>query len=290
MKSVRWVVLGMAVFATTATFAVGQMGGFASVAELFGAESESSALGNRATTVRSSLAEDFEWSGRVAAGETVEIKGVNGPIEVRGTDGPNVEVVAELTARRSDPDEVRIEIVEHGDGLTFCAVYPTPRGKDENYCGAGSEGRMSTQNNDVQVRFEVRVPDGVHFVGRTVNGGIEAMELDGDVRAVTVNGDVDISTRGFARAETVNGSIDVSMGAAELQSGAKFSTVNGSITLDVFDGVDADIDASWLNGRFESDLSFMVNGKVNRRSARGTLGDGGPLLELKTVNGSIHIR
>ena len=154
----------------------------------------------------------------------------------------------------------------------------------------GEDGRMNTSRNDVRIDFFVQIPDRVDFAGRTVNGDVEAYDLGGDVLAVTVNGDIEISTTGFAEAETVNGSIDAEMGAPELRSGAEFSTVNGSITLDLHDDVDADIDANWLNGSFESDLPFSLQGRVSRRSARGTLGAGGPELELSTVNGSIRIR
>lgn len=241
-----------------------------------------------ATTAQA--ATDFRWSGRVAAGEALEIKGVNGSIEVAPADGDDVLVTAEATARRSDPGSVRIERVEHAGGITFCAVYPTPEGRQENRCGPGSSGRMNTERNDVRVDFRVEVPEGVSFVGRTVNGDVEAFGLRSDVTAVTVNGDVEVTTTGFAQAKTVNGSIDASMGSADFREGVSFSTVNGSITLDLPDDIDANLDASWLNGGFESDIPFLLEGRMSRRSARGVLGDGGPRLELETVNGSIHIR
>lgn len=245
-------------------------------------QSSASSTGQSAT--------DFRWSGRVPAGESLEIKGVNGSIEVVRAEGDRVVVVTEARARRSDPGSVRVERVEHAGGMTFCAVYPTPEGRAENRCEPGAGGRMNTERNDVQVDFRIELPDGVSFVGRTVNGEVRAEDLRSDVSATTVNGDVEITTTGFARAETVNGSIDAVMGSADLRDGAAFSTVNGSITLDLPDDVDADLDASWLNGSFESDLPFLLQGRVSRRSARGVLGEGGPTLELETVNGSIRIR
>jgi len=198
-------------------------------------------------------------------------------------------VSAEMTGRRSDPGTVRIEVVEHSGGMTFCAVYPTPEGKEENFCGAGSDGRMSTERNDVQVEFQVLVPEGVEFIGRTVNGDIEATDLGSDVSLNTVNGDIDLSTTGFAEAETVNGSIEATMGGRDLRNGAAFSTVNGSISLDVDDDIDADLEASWLNGDFESDIPFALSGRMSRGQASGVFGDGGADLELSTVNGSIRI-
>lgn len=286
MKSLRWSLIGLAVFCTTATFAFAQMGGWDGV---FGGEDASLAnLSGQESSGQS--AQDFEWSGRMASGETLEIKGINGSISVEPSSGSEVEVVAEARSRKSDPSTVRIEMVEHADGLTFCAVYPTPDGRRENFCGAGEDGRMNTQDNDVSVHFEIRVPADIDFVGRTVNGDVEAYGLGGDVIAQTVNGSIEIETEGFAEAETVNGSIDAVLGASDLRFGAEFSTVNGSITLDLHDDVDAEIDATWLNGSFESSIPFYATGRVSRRSAQGTLGDGGVELELSTVNGSIEIR
>ncbi|MEM7416715.1 MAG: DUF4097 family beta strand repeat-containing protein [Gemmatimonadota bacterium] len=283
MKPLKWSLIGMAVFAVTATFAVAQMGGWDGV---FGSDDQELRVSN---VGEGQSAENFQWSGRVASGESVEIKGVNGSISVSRASGSEVEVVAEARGRKSDPSTVRIERVEHADGVTFCAVYPSRNDNRENYCGAGDDGRMNVQDNDVSVHFEIRVPDDVVFIGKTVNGDIEAYDLGSDVFAETVNGSIEIDTDGFAEAETVNGSIDAVLGA-DVRQGVEFSTVNGSITLDLPDDIDASIDASWLNGSFETAIPFATSGRVSRRSAQGTLGDGGPELELSTVNGSIEIR
>ena len=296
MRPLRWVILGMALFAVTATFVAAQTGVLSNVAYLveslvtsFSADAEQAVdRGDREVTAQS--ATDFRWVGQLARGASLEVKGINGSVRAVRASGSDVVVTAEARARRSDPASVRMEILRHDGGVTLCAVYPTPDGKRENYCGAGDDGRMSTNDNDVQVHFRVEVPEGVHFVGRTVNGDVEALDLDADVHAVTVNGDIDVSTAGFAAAETVNGSIEAVVGSPDLREGVAFSTVNGSISLDLDDATNADLEASWLNGSFESDLPFLLEGRVSRRSANGTLGDGGPPLELSTVNGSIRIR
>ena len=236
-------------------------------------------------------ADDFSWSGRMPSAGTLEVKGINGPIVVERARGSEIVITARARGRRSDASTVRIELVEHSGGLTFCAVYPTPeRSRRENVCAPGSGGQMNTRNNDVQVRFTVELPDGVPFVGRTVNGDIEAFDLESDVSLVTVNGDVKVSTTGSAEATTVNGSIDATMGMLDPRGGASFNTVNGSITLDLPDDVDADLDASWLNGGLDSDLPIQLSGRLRRNRARGALGRGGPELTLKTINGSIRIR
>jgi hypothetical protein len=114
-----------------------------------------------------SLGDDFEWSGKIAAGKAIEIKGINGGIEVEPTNGTEVKVSAEKNAHKSDPASVSIEVIEHDGGVTICAVYPTPKGERANECQPGAGGHMNTRNNDVDVEFRVQVPAGVRFVGRT---------------------------------------------------------------------------------------------------------------------------
>lgn len=236
------------------------------------------------------VADGFSWRGSIDSGDVLEIKGVNGPIVVERASGSQIEVTAQAEGRRSDPRTVTIVQVEHAGGITLCAVYPTPEGERENYCAPGDDGHMNLERNDVEVSFHVTLPEGVTFHGRTVNGDVEAMGLDSDVRLTTVNGDVDLSTTGRAEATTVNGSIEAAFGNADIREELTFSTVNGSITLDVPDDIDADLDASWLNGELESDLPFTLQGGMRKDGARGVLGEGGPLLSLTTVNGSIHLR
>ncbi len=231
---------------------------------------------------------DFVWHGAVGVGQTVEIKGVNGDIIAERSAGGEIEVRAEKRARRSDLETVRIEVVEHAGGVTVCAVYPSSRER-EHTCEPGSGGRNSIRNNDVRVTFYVSVPEDVGFLGRTVNGDVRVHDLASEVGARSVNGDIEISTTGFAEASTVNGSIDAAMERYDIASGLSFSTVNGSISLDLPDDVDVDVDARWVNGHLKTDPPLELIGRVSRRSARGVLGDGGPELNLRTVNGSIHL-
>src|SRR5437660_8848250 len=126
---------------------------------------------------------EFHWNGKVAPGKSIEIKGVNGDVRaVASSGGGDVEVTAVKHTRRSDPDDVKIEVVQHEDGVTICAVYPGD-GARENTCETGEHGHMSTHDNDVRVNFTVRVPAGVRFVGHTVNGEVDAANLSGDVEA-----------------------------------------------------------------------------------------------------------
>src|SRR5258708_39507463 len=70
-------------------------------------------------------ADDFRWHGSIPQGSSIEIKGVNGDVRAEPSGSNEVEVVAQKTARRDDPDSVRIDVVPGGGSVTICAVYPS---------------------------------------------------------------------------------------------------------------------------------------------------------------------
>src|SRR6266851_5403712 len=196
---------------------------------------------------------EFHWKGKIAPGKAIEIKGVNGDVRAVAGSG-DVEVTAVKHARRSDPDDVKIEVVQHEDGVTICAVYPSD-GRRENTCDAGDDGHMNVRNNDVTVDFTVRVPAGVRFLAQTVNGEIVA-----------------------------------SLGRATWSEALEFRTVNGGITLDLPAGLSTEVRAKTVNGDIQTDFPLMVTGRLGPRSVRGTIGSGGRRLALETVNGTIRLR
>jgi hypothetical protein len=232
---------------------------------------------------------DFQWRGSIPAGNTIEIRGVIGNVTATRATGSQVRVVAEKHGRRSDPDEVRIEVVEHSGGVTICAVYPTPRGTRSNECRPGG-GRHSTQNNDVRVNFTVEVPAGVVFLGRTVNGDVSATGLASVASVHTTNGSVRLETSETGDARTTNGNVNAALGRADWSGESEFRTTNGNVTVSLPSGLNADLRASTVNGRIDSDYQIMVRGSISRRSLNGVIGDGGRTLKLSTVNGSVTLR
>jgi hypothetical protein len=247
---------------------------------------ESPALPER----RAMGAEEFRWNGRVAAGRTVEIKGVNGDVRAEPSSGSEVEVVANKHARRSNPSEVQIKVIEHEGGVTICAVYPSGEADRRNDCTVGEKWSSHTHDNDVQVDFTVRVPAGLRFAGRTVNGDVETGAMNGDVEAYTVNGGIKVSATGYAEAHTVNGSIEATMGSTDWPRALAFKTVNGGITLNLPAATSAVVNAETLNGDINTDFSVTVEGRFSRRRMTGTIGGGQHQLSLQTVNGSINLR
>lgn len=246
------------------------------------------ALTPATAAAQSDSREDFSWQGQIQPGQDVEIRGVNGGIDALPSSSGQVEVTAIKTGRKSNPRDVRIVVVPHAGGVTICALYPDVDG-EPNECRPNG-GRNSTRDNDVNVQFTVRVPAGASFTGRSVNGSIDARDLDGRVSLHTVNGDVKINTTSYASVKTVNGSITARFGRADWQDALEMKTVNGSITVHLPGGVATDVTAKTVSGQILSDFPITIR-EAGRRSLKGSIGGGGGrALALETVNGTITLK
>jgi DUF4097 and DUF4098 domain-containing protein YvlB len=239
----------------------------------------------------------WRWHGAVAAGKGIEIKGINGSIKAERASGTEVEVVAVESSRRGDVESVDFEVVPSAEGITICAVYPTPtrgdwgRQQGPNYCAPGDSGRMNTDNNDVKVEWTVRVPAGVSLRGRTVNGGIDAMGLASDADLLTVNGAINVSTTQRADAATINGDVDAKVGRTDWVGGGDMRTLNGSIHVTLPSNADVAVSATVLNGgRISADVPVDLTSRSRRRRGAFTYGRGKSQLSLGTMNGTIVVR
>ncbi len=239
--------------------------------------------------------EIFEWSGQIRSGDILEVKGITGSVRAEVASGGAASVVAEKHGRRSDLEDVEIRVIEERDGITICAVYfPRVRGDDTCDNDGWDRDRHDRWDDDidVDVDFVVQVPRGVEFHGAMVTGDVDVVDLDSDVEASSVTGDVTVSTTGHVRASSVSGSLDLQMESLERRN--SFSTVSGDITLRLPAGTDADIEFESLSGDLDSDFDLDLTGSQRGRwmgsNIEATIGDGGPLLRLKTVSGSARLR
>ena len=247
----------------------------------------------------------FHWEGRVGRGGFVEVHGVNGSINARTGAGDRVRVEAEKKSRRGQEDDVQIVVKEFANGVVVCAVYPGQRAECEP--GQGAQGNV--RDNDVQVVFDIVLPEDVRFVGHTVNGSVKTDDLGADVDAQTVNGSIETASRrgdvtastvngsitaeaaGLVRANTTNGSIRARLGRAEWEGEMSFETTNGSIILDLPASLDATVRARAQTGSIHSDFPLRIQrtGYVGSE-AEGQIGSGGRQLDLRVLNGSIKLR
>ena len=269
----------------------------------------------------SSAGDLFTWSGRLASGATVGIRSYNGPIDVRESTTDRVEFRASRPTRRGA--DLSFEVETSANGVQLCAVY---RGR--NICnnerrnwgddwdnGPGSarvtvllpkgvrlEARtgngevtverasndvdISSGNGDVRVRLTAGRVD-----VRTGNGELEIEGATGPVEASTGNGRVYVATStGPVSVSTGNGEIDVRMNAIGGAGDMEFTTGNGSVTVAVPSNFNGDIEARTGHGEFRSDFEIRVQGRLNPRNIRGTIGTGGRRIRMVSGNGRLELR
>ena len=90
-------------------------------------------------------------------------------------------------------------------------------------------------------------------------------------------------------ASTVNGSITARMGTLSRDGDMKFSTVNGTITVETPSTLDANVSLDTMHGGISSDFPVQITGKFGPRHAEGTIGRGGRRIRMSTVNGSVEL-
>jgi hypothetical protein len=244
--------------------------------------------------------QDFRWSGRLAQGQEIEIRNLNGNVRAEPSLGSEVEVVGHR--RGDDAELVEVRMVRQGDGVTICAVFPSSGNGRGRHDGDGRDecsrpGRRTDRRNlDARVDFVVRVPAGVELAAHTVSGDVSAQGLRGRVTARSVSGNVNVSSAGPVDASSVSGNVVAAPGRGGEEM--KFSSVSGNVTVRVPGGLNADFHGSTVSGDIESQLPVTSErrGPRNRwvdvrvgEEVRGTFGRGGPRLSVETVSGDIRV-
>jgi hypothetical protein len=231
----------------------------------------------------------FTWSGRIPAGHWIRVRNLSGEINVTSSNSDRVEVTATKQWRRSDPESVRFEVRKYGpdeSDVVICAIW-----NDRTNCDERGYESHNVHNNDVSVQFRVMVPRGVKVGVSSVNGAVSVEGATSEVEASTVNGEVEVtSSGGPVNAQTVNGSVTARMGRFDSDEDLTFATVNGTVLAEFTGDLDADIELSTVNGRFQTDYPVTINGRLDPRHLRARLGRGGRLIRLKTVNGNVELR
>lgn len=142
--------------------------------------------------------------------------------------------------------------------------------------GTVNDGDLSVRGIDGELELQ------------NTNGSITALDVAGSVVAHTVNGEVKVTlTRVDPRAamafSTLNGDVDVTL-PADTRATLRMRSDNGEIYSD-FDvelgAPEAKVSQGRSGGRYRLEVE---------REVRGTVGGGGPEIQLRTFNGDIVLR
>lgn len=267
----------------------------------------------------------FAWRGPLEAGALLTVRNRNGPIDVRPATGNEVELRAEKRARYGNLTDVAFDVgTSRGGDVTICSTFrdndPCDEGRRSWNDGddwrrdvtvamtvlvpRGAQVRVSTGNGAVSVervggevsastgngRVNVLNTDGAVRVS-TGNGDVQVREVKGAVRVSTGNGRVNVTTaQGPVEARSGNGDIDVRMTAVRPSEDMTFSTGSGDVRVTLPADYGGELDASTGNGSISSDFDLKLEGRMNPRRVRATIGAGGARLRLATGNGGLELR
>lgn len=223
----------------------------------------------------------------LAAGGTVSLENVNGDVTVEAWDRAEVRVHAVKSAGSQELlDELEVKIDATSSAVRIDTRYPSNRGWREHDEGHRESGRHT------KVEYTLTVPRTAAIRDLDlVNGNLLVVGVAGGVEADTVNGDIVVrEMAGSAELETVNGGIELHLDRAAAGDRIDLEAVNGTIDLYLGGGTGAEVHAETVNGSLSNDFGIEVRkGKYVGASFDGTIGGGGPRVELETVNGRIAV-
>ena len=232
-----------------------------------------------------------KWSRtyKVADKGRFELINVNGRITAEATDGTEVIVEGEKTAKARSDDAAKellakLEIREEVGESTVRVESRPPR-----LSGFSSH----------EIEWTVKVPKGVILDLRTTNGGVRLSDISNEVHAKTTNGGVRGERLGssIVEATAVNGGIEIEVSKPLDANGSiDMETVNGGVSLMIAPDSKVTIEARCVNGGVRVDdveLTRDDQGHANdferRRRLNATMNGGGAKVRMSTTNGGVRI-
>ena len=226
--------------------------------------------------------EETRQSFRLGAGARVEVRGINGSVEVN------------TSADADTADVLIVRTATSADDLEYAKVYveETPSGivvRGENNGGRNFWRWLFGGGGQVKQEVTLTVPRRVELSTKGVNGPVEVGEVDGSVSVEGVNGRVEVAqSLGHAEIKGVNGGVRV--GVSQLGSeGMDIKGVNGNVEIRLKENIDADINVKGHNGNLSLDVpNVTMQEREGHSNAHARLGAGGAQIEIKGVNGNVR--
>jgi len=225
---------------------------------------------------------DKSWP---AAGvQSIEINELDGTIDIQAAE--TNEIVLKAIVRTRIPGKANQEnqgfFQTRLDGDTLTIGREHERRRFRIHWGFGG-------GDDYSVTYQLKVPAAVSLDLQTINGKISSRGVDGETRATTVNGVVDIEATGAneVEAKAVNGIIRAHF--SKDFHGATFKTVNGRVLAVLPPSASFTGDFNQVNGDVEAAFPLNIHSHPGSRRVSGEVNGGRYSLHITTVNGDIKV-
>ena len=217
--------------------------------------------------------EDFQYSYDFKPGGRLYVENENGQIQITGWDRDSAEVSGTKSAASKEVcDALKIDIVATGESIRVRTVRPSGHWRS------------------VGVKYVIHVPRRTSIEhGETTNGAIRVDGVQGVARLRTTNGSISVLGKlAGLEAATTNGSVESTFESLPSQR-VEMKTTNGSVTAKLPEDLAARVEAETTNGSVRSDFDVTSRDAARRKRLFGVIGGGGPILSLKTTNGSVRL-
>jgi Putative adhesin len=210
------------------------------------------------------------------------------------------EVDGSITVEAAKTTEITLEAVAEGDlelkpGQENQGLFQTAVEGDT--LRIGREHRENRKfrisflwdDDDMRIRYTLKVPATVSLDMNTVNGRIATRGIEGATEATSVNGTIDVEVAGIndLEATTVNGRVKATF--TKSFQGAKFRTVNGGVEAVLPQQASFTVDLAQVNGDFEASFPLSIHSHPGRRRVSGEVNGGQHELKITTVNGDVEL-
>ncbi len=223
----------------------------------------------------------------------LSVDNTNGSVEVESWDKDYIEVRARKTVYTDDEDDgaemlANLKVImEREDGVWYVSTEKPVKGRHHSrgfwgwLFGYGGSG--------FSVSYEISIPRKLDLDIHSTNGSLKVYGGMGRMRLETTNGKIVAEdVRGSLRCKTTNGSIVARLDKL-FDDEMSFKSTNGSIKLYLPADANVDIKAKTTNGSIKCELPIDREDYSSSKKLSGSINKGGPLVYLKTINGSIRI-
>lgn len=223
--------------------------------------------------------DEFRQSYQLTPGARVEVRGINGAVDIDTAEGTTAEVYIVRSARtRDDLNYHKIIVEATATGLVV-------RGEKE-----GERSDRRDRDRQVRQRVTLKLPRQVDLGVSGINGRVNVGEIEGPVRLNGINGRAEVAQAvGYSELNGINGHVRVTISRLSEQ-GIRVSGINGGVELRFTDDVNADLDVTGINGPVNADLpNVTLTGKLNRQNVHAKIGLGGSPIRVSGVNGTVKL-